>query len=132
MESSPSKLARVSNIATTVCLWHCMLLPLIIGVLPSLGLAVLFHGAVEWTLLSIAVFFGILSLCWGYRSHRKLRAFSLLFVAVVWFSIGAALHNHFLSIGGAVFMFGANILNSYLCKTCTHCCAHKKNDSKEL
>ena len=116
-----AKLGKISNTATTICLWHCMLMPLLIGILPSLGFAFLLHDWIEWSLLGLATSFGLLSLCWGFRSHKDIRAIALMFVAVCWFAMAFYTDSHYLSIFGGLFMMFANLLNARLCRSCKHC-----------
>src|SRR4028118_1659554 len=70
--------------ASLLCAAHCALLPIIVTLLPLVGLGFLAHEATEWMLLALAAALGISSLCLGFRRHRSRRALVIL-------SIGLAL-----------------------------------------
>ena len=53
-------------------------MPLVITLLPLVGLSFLAHENTEKTLLLAAAAFGISSLCWGFRVHLSRRALSIL------------------------------------------------------
>ncbi len=77
---------RFGATGSLVCALHCALLPLVIAVLPSLGLAVWLSDGFERGFVLFASLLGVFSLAWGWRRHRAIRALGLLLpgLAVLW------------------------------------------------
>lgn len=61
-----------------VCAAHCALIPVVIALLPSMGLASLNSDAFELVFVVFATLLGLFSIVWGYRRHHAIRAISLL------------------------------------------------------
>lgn len=78
----PSLLARYADrfgaTASFVCALHCAALPLVIAVLPALGLGFLADHAVERAFVAFASVLALASLAFGFRRHRRYRAFWFL------------------------------------------------------
>lgn len=83
----------VSNTATASLRWdragmlvsgaravHCVLMPLLIAVLPALGVANLIDDRVEWLLIGTAAVLGMVGHLRGYRRNRRHVAPGLIFV----------------------------------------------------
>lgn len=71
-------LDRIGAGGSLLCAIHCALLPLVIAVLPSLGIAGWLGDRFEWAFVSFATCLGMVSLIVGYRRHGSVRALSLL------------------------------------------------------
>ena len=71
-------LDRLGAYGSLVCAAHCALLPLVIALLPSLGLASLAGDTFERGFVVFATSLGLFSVVWGYRRHRAVRALWLL------------------------------------------------------
>ena len=82
-------LDRFGAVGSLACAAHCALLPVLIAVLPSLGLAVWLSDGVEAGFVVFASLLGLFSLVWGYRRHRAMRALGLLLpgLAILWFGV---------------------------------------------
>ncbi|HRP71319.1 MAG TPA: MerC domain-containing protein [Luteimonas sp.] len=80
---------RFAAAGSLACAAHCALLPVLIAVLPSLGLAAWLGDGFELGFVAFATMVGVLSLIWGYRRHRALRALGLLLpgLAVLWLGV---------------------------------------------
>lgn len=114
--------------ASWACAAHCLALPLLIGVLPLIGLSFLLSETTERVFIGISVVLAILSLLPSYfREHKKLQAI-LLAVA----GIGLIILTHFLFeenltlkviflISGAILISSAHLLNRRLCRDCKVC-----------
>lgn len=89
----PSKsrkvLDRIGAIGSLLCAIHCALLPLVIAVLPSLGVAAWLGSSFEEAFVLFATALGLFSMAWGYRRHRAVQALSLLIpgLAVLWVGV---------------------------------------------
>ena len=67
-------LDRMGAVGSLLCAVHCALLPLLIALLPSIGVATwLSKDAEEWFVV-FASMVGLFSVVWGYRRHREVRA----------------------------------------------------------
>jgi len=70
-------LDRMGAFGSLLCAVHCALLPLLIALLPSIGVATwLSKDAEEWFVV-FASMVGLFSVVWGYRRHREVRALGL-------------------------------------------------------
>lgn len=79
-------LDRLGAYGSLACAVHCALLPVVIALLPSLGLASLAGDAFERGFVVFATLLGLFSVIWGYRRHRAVRALGLLVpgLALLW------------------------------------------------
>ena len=86
MKSFLDKFGTTSSI---VCALHCALLPIIISILPALGLGFLAWSGIEWAFVIFASLLGLLSLWIGYQRHRVYRALLFLIpgLLLVWIGV---------------------------------------------
>lgn len=82
-------LDRLGASGSLLCAIHCALLPLLIALLPSLGIATWLGENFEHGFVLFATLLGLATLAWGYRRHRALRALGLLLpgLTILWFSV---------------------------------------------
>ena len=71
-------LDRIGAGGSLICAIHCALLPLLIAVLPSIGIAGWLGDGFEWGFVVFATGLGLFSLAVGYRRHGSVRALSML------------------------------------------------------
>ena len=123
-----SRLDRAGATASFLCAIHCALMPLVITMLPLLGLSFLVSEPVEWTLLAASAALGSSSLCLGFRQHRERRVFMVLGVALSFLLAGRLFHEHHFGIWGPVLMvlggltmMSAHLINHRLCHACKLC-----------
>lgn len=106
-------LDRLGTAGSLLCALHCALLPLLIAVLPPLGLAAwLGSDDVEVAFVIFATLLGAFSLVWGYRQHGEVRALGLLLPGLLLLWAGAwvpvlhaqspILHAVVMTIGGVL------------------------------
>lgn len=123
-----SLLDRLGATGSLVCAIHCALLPLLIALLPSLGIAIWLGEGFERGFVLFASLLGLSSMVWGYRRHRAVRALGLLLpgLAALWLGVlYAPLHHALLphaivmTIGGT-FVGLAHLANLRL----NHCHVH--------
>lgn len=107
------------------CAIHCLAMPLLVAVLPLLGLGFLVSERAEVVLIIGAVGLAIASLAWGVRHHRSWRALLILIVALAF--LGTA---HTFAEGnfemilhgvGGILLAASHLANRHLCKTCPAC-----------
>lgn len=84
-----SVLDRLGAAGSLLCALHCALLPLLIAVLPSLGVAAWLGDGFERGFVLFATLLGLFSVVWGYRRHGAVRALGLLLpgLAVLWIGV---------------------------------------------
>lgn len=82
-------LDKFGGTASLICAAHCALLPVLIAVLPALGLGFLAWSGLEWAFVCFASLLGGFSLWVGYRRHRVYRALAFLIpgLILVWLGI---------------------------------------------
>jgi hypothetical protein len=83
-----SLLDRIGAYGSILCAIHCALLPLVIAVLPSLGVAAWLGSGFEEAFVLFATGLGLFSMLWGYRRHRAVQALSLMLPGLVVLWIG--------------------------------------------
>ena len=124
-------LDRVGAIASLTCAVHCALMPLVLTLLPLVGLSFLADDRIEWLLVGFSALTGVTSLCLGYRKHRSRRALAVLSIGLAMLVAGRIAEQRHLGWPGvAVVVLGgltiasAHVFNRYLCQTCKTCHAH--------
>ena len=122
------RLDRAGAMASLLCAIHCAVMPLIVTLLPLLGLGFLADERVEWGLLLLSAALGTTSLCLGYRQHRSQRALQILGVALALLVCGRIIESQhlgilgvFLVVCGGLGVATAHIVNRRLCHTCIKC-----------
>ena len=116
-------LDRSGATVSALCAIHCGLTPILIALLPAVGLGILADEAVETALMSFSVLLGVISLGLGYRIHRSPRVVLILVVGFALLgagryaegssveSIGTAL-----VVGGGLAIAGSHLLSHRLCR----------------
>ena len=81
-----SLIDRFGAAGSLVCAIHCAALPLVIAMLPSLGVAKWLGDGFERGFVLFATLLGLFSVIWGYRRHGAIRALGLLLLglAALW------------------------------------------------
>ena len=105
-------LDRIGATGSLVCAVHCAVLPLLIALLPSLGIAAWLGDGFELGFVVFASLFGLAILAWSYRRHRALRALGLLLPGLLALWVGLllpALH-HSLVPHAVVMTFGGTLV----------------------
>lgn len=89
MSRPPRLLDRIGATGSLLCAIHCALLPLLIALLPSLGLSAWLAPGLETGFVLFATLFGLAVLVWSYRRHRAMRALGLLLpgLLVLWVGV---------------------------------------------
>jgi hypothetical protein len=107
------------------CAIHCMATPLLITVLPLVGLGFFLSESVELVIIAVTAGLAVGSLTWGYQHHRKWQIFLILSSAFVCifiahFRVPEQYESVFMACGGILLMVG-HLLNRRLCRACQHC-----------
>jgi len=124
LSAPPSSLARYADrfgaTASFLCAVHCAALPLVLGVLPALGLGFLAdHGFERW-FVAFASVLATGSLMFGFRRHQNPRALALLVPGIAVLAMGVVyeptpigLHAALVTSGGLLVAF-AHVMNQRL------------------
>ena len=107
------------------CAIHCMATPLLITVLPLVGLGFFLSESVELVIIAVTAGLAVGSLTWGYRHHRKWRIFltlggAFLCIFIAHFQVSEQYESVFMACGGLLLMVG-HLLNRRLCRACQYC-----------
>lgn len=136
-EPNPPFLARAADrfgaTASLLCAVHCALLPLVIAILPALGLGFLADHRFEHAFIAFASVLALTTLVFGFRRHQHFRAFwflvpgiVLLFAGIfVEFESSALLHAALVAMGGSLVAI-AHVINLRLSHGHVHssACGH--------
>lgn len=121
-------LDRIGIAATSLCALHCILLPVLLPVLPLLGLSFLADHMWEHVFLIATAILGTIALFSGFkRYHKKLYPFYLLYLGVVIYWIKHSFAEEFQTIFivvGATLIVAAHFINMKLCNNCKQCNDH--------
>ncbi len=108
---------------SAACAIHCLLLPIVVGILPFVGLQVLASEGVEYAFIGAAVVIALLSALWGLKRHGLLRiaaAFACgIGVVLLGFTIGEeSAQGRIVMAIGAVGLIASHRMNRRLCESC--------------
>lgn len=119
---------KVGITVTSLCAIHCIMLPIILPVLPLLGLSVSHNHAFERVMLLVTIVLGFIALFIGFhRYHRKLYPFYSLFLGVFIYwqrDVWGHEYEHAVLIVGASLVVLAHVMNMRLCNSCKSCDDH--------
>ena len=103
------------------CAVHCVAMPLVVTMLPLVGLGFLASEPAEYAFIG-AVLLAAGSVVSGARHHRKWRAFPTLVLAVgiivTGFMAAEGSFEVILHVTGGVLLATTHLLNRHLCRTC--------------
>ncbi len=126
--STQIDLDKAGATASLACAVHCALMPLVVTLLPLVGLSFLADERTEWALLGLSALLGSSSLALGYREHRKRQALLILSLGLTALVTGRILEErHFEMAGvlgvvlGGCTVAAAHFINRRLCLTCRSC-----------
>ena len=118
-------LDRIGITATSLCALHCILLPVILPVLPLLGIGFLADHTWEHAFLIVTAILGSIAMLSGFkRYHKRLYPFYLLYLGVALYWIKHDFSEDveaLFIIGGASLIIAAHYINIKLCESCKQC-----------
>jgi len=120
---------RIGFTASFLCAVHCALVPLLLGILPAVGLHLAGWERIDAVFVIFASVLGITTLAMGWRRHRVVYAWYVLLFGLILLWVGSFTHLHHHVVAHAVFMtIGglsvacAHFLNMRLTHAHTHAC----------
>jgi hypothetical protein len=127
----------MDSLGTTVsiaCAIQCSVFPLLVGVLPLLGLGFLLGDGVEKIFVATSVTLAVSSFSWGFRYHRRFHIFIFLVSALALISVGRywvdERYETPVVISGTLFLAAGHFLNRRLCNLCK-ACAHEQASASD-
>jgi len=127
----------IDSLGATVsiaCAIQCSIFPLLVGVLPLLGLGFLLGDGVEKIFVATSVILGISSFTWGFRSHRRFHIFAFLISALVLICAGRYCvderYETLVVISGTLVLSFGHFLNRRLCRLCKECADEQESASE--
>ena len=107
---------RLGLLGSMICALHCALLPVLIALLPTLGLSGASLIDFDQAFTVFATVLGTTTLSLGYRRHRTFRAWLVLIpgLALVWWGSFFGLHDHSLAHVGVMVAGGCAIAAAHL------------------
>jgi hypothetical protein len=124
---------KVGMWASLICAIHCTVMPLLLVIVPTIGVYLFVNEILEFFVLGLSLLFNIANLCFGYKKHKSNKAVALLAVGLFLFVVGRLMHQHndhqefhfdlfnLFMIAGGIIMTSSSLINDKLCKTCNHC-----------
>ena len=126
--TSRSWIDSLGATVSVACAIQCSIFPLLVGVLPLLGLGFLLGDGVEKIFVTISVILGVSSFTWGYRYHRRFHIFVFLLCALALIGAGRygvePRYETLVVVSGTLVLTCGHFLNRRLCRLCQEC-AHE-------
>ncbi len=113
---------KVGMSASVACAIHCALLPIVITVLPIIGLEFLANPMLELSMIVLSIGLACIALSGAYKKHRKILPFVILMLGFCSIAMGHLiedLENYLIPLGGLLIAM-AHFINLKLTKTCNH------------
>ena len=118
----------MDSLGTTVsiaCAIQCTLFPLLISVLPMVGLGFLAGDGIEKAFIATSIVLAAASFSSGFRHHRRFYVFlflisglALIFTGRVWVADGFEIP---VVVSGTLVLTSGHLLNRRLCRLCVAC-----------
>jgi hypothetical protein len=122
----------LDSLGTTVsiaCAIQCVLFPLLVSILPLLGLSFLAGDGVEKVFIVTSIALAIASFYSGARYHKNLHIFLFLIGGVTLIFVGRLwVHMNFevpFVVSGTSVLAAGHLLNRRLCRLCSTCAEHQ-------
>jgi hypothetical protein len=117
------KIGHVGAGLSFACLVHCLAFPVLVTLLPAIGLGFLLTGTAEKIILGCAVGLCAAGLLSGYRKHRDIKPFALLLAAPMYYWMAMSTRHHLLYILlGGISLAWASLMNRSLSRKCEQGC----------
>ena len=121
--AKPGWLDRLGAGLGIACAIHCLAMPLLVGVLPLLGLAFVAEERFEWAVVGTVSILALASALWGYQKHRALRVIMSFVGALGILVLGLWLESstdwgRVVVVLGGIGVAGAHLLSARLCRRC--------------
>jgi cobalamin synthase len=128
-QNRPGLLDGFGMCASTICVAHCVLTPILLVALPLAGFSFLENELIDRSLAVLAIFISIMAIRPGFRLHGNVKLLVLAAFGVSCLLIAAFVAEHFWGetgdkiftmIGGTALVL-THFLNRSFCKSCLEC-----------
>ncbi len=119
--------------ASFICAIHCTLMPILMTFLPLLGISMFADENLELILLLLSGISGLLTMCFGYKRHKSIKASLYFYVGFGMVALIHTLHEHInksnlvfnlLLVLGSILIIYSYKINKSLCESCKLCKNH--------
>lgn len=119
--------------ASFICAIHCTLMPILMTFLPLLGISMFADENLELILLLLSGISGLLTMCFGYKRHKSIKASLYFYVGFGLVALMHTLHEHInksnlvfnlLLVLGSILIIYSYKINKRLCESCKLCKNH--------
>ncbi|WP_377004277.1 MerC domain-containing protein [Coralloluteibacterium thermophilus] len=101
---------RLGFAGSLLCALHCAAMPIVLALLPALGMGLVGGVDLDQGFVLFAAFLGITMLSLGYRRHRALRPWLYLWPGIALLVAGAFSHLHDHGLAHALVMTSGGLL----------------------
>ena len=121
------KLDKIGVSLSAICLFHCLLLPVLLATVPFISfLSFLKTPVAEALLIIFAISNAILTVTMGFKKHKKfiVPAFFLsgaVMLSFFFFAHDLVEKNEYIILIGAALIGIGHIFNNFFCKSCKRC-----------
>jgi len=130
--SALNRADRVGFAASFLCAIHCAALPLLLGILPAVGLKIAGMEGIDEAFVIFASILGATTVTMGWRRHKVIYPCYVLLFGLVLLWVGAFTHIHdhvivhaiMMTVGG-LSVAGAHFFNMRLTHAHAHACGCK-------
>jgi CDP-diglyceride synthetase len=124
---------KVGFSASFICAIHCTLMPIVVTFLPLFGISLFADENLELVFLLLSGFSGVLTMCFGYKRHKSIKASLYFYMGFGIVALIHTLHEHInksnlmfnlLLFLGSFLIIYAYSINKKLCESCRLCKNH--------
>jgi len=117
--------------ASLMCAVHCAAMPVLIVILPYIGLSLFLDSKFELFILLLSSLLATLSICFGFKKHNNKKLALMFSVGLLILLLGHFCHennwtsnSYLISIIGGLIITMSHYFNSKLCSMCERCKVH--------
>jgi uncharacterized membrane protein YhaH (DUF805 family) len=127
------KLSKVGGWVSILCAIHCMVSPMVLGLIPIIHAESPLVEHIETLLIILSILISSIAVATGFREHRRASIVALLAVSFAFLAAGRFIASESLEtplvITGAMIMAAAQFLNF---RNQRNCCRHPEASRNEL
>lgn len=116
------KIDRFGSAASLGCAIHCACMPLVLAILPAIGVSFFASEPMEWMLFGVSASLGCISMALGYRKHGNKSTVFVMLCGLILLLEGRLLHETLHLFGVMLLVVGgctiamAHLMNHHRCR----------------